>query len=93
MMMMKIPASEIDDRYDPSRRAAQSRVVQLEAYLADLLAASWALVFAVTTYNSAWSYDHLKDDLLALNEVIQRAPERVEKSTKLEGQSPPAGAK
>jgi hypothetical protein len=91
--MTKIPASDISDRYDPTRRAAQSRAVQLEAYLADLLAASRALVFAVAAYSGAWTYDLLKDELLALNAVLLRAPAGMGKPTKLEGQSPPAGPK
>jgi hypothetical protein len=83
----------MNNRYDPTRRAAQSRVVQLEAYLADLLEASRALYDAVATYSDAWTNDLLKDELLALNAVLLRAPAGMGKSTKLEGPEPPAGPK
>ncbi len=67
--------SHFDARYDPARRAALSRLAQLEAYLVELTAASQALVFAIENAPLGWpTPQELERQLAELQAVLQRAP-------------------
>lgn len=62
-------------RYDPTRRFALAKNLVYENYLADLLAASQALVFAIENAPLGWpTPQELERQLAELQAVLQHAP-------------------